>query len=270
MSDPEQMKRRMAELQNSLKLQKEQLAYQLALKELQIKQQQQNLHKQMKTQNNTTIRTTVTKSLTTSTKPAPYPYPFTAAKGGIRSNQGGRGGNYRGGYKGFVGRVNISHSHSPSPSPSPVSSANSSHNNSSSNLNGNSNDNSTFVKTKHGLVNTSVYDTNFKKKLREQKYIQQLKKDLHKHVFENRSTYEYKNHILIDNLKFVLVDAGNTLALISVQFEDTQKEIMSVDDLKVMVAFEGRKYIKSYTGDFHLQRFKGSYVILFLQIIINI
>ncbi|GME81096.1 unnamed protein product [Ambrosiozyma monospora] len=242
MSDAEQMKRRMAELQNSLKLQKKQLAYQLALKELQIKQQQQNLQNQMQPQNSTTTRTKVTNSTTKLTKPAPYPYPFTAARGGIHSNRGGRGGNYRGGYKGFVGQANISHSPSPSPSPSPTSSANSSLSNSSTNLNGNSNNNSIFVKTKHGLVNKNVYDTNFKKKLREQKYIQQRKKDLHKHVFENRSTYEYKNHILIDNLKFVLVDAGNTLALISVQFEDTHKEIMSVDDLKVVVAFEGDRW----------------------------
>ncbi|VEU23826.1 DEKNAAC104857 [Brettanomyces naardenensis] len=81
------------------------------------------------------------------------------------------------------------------------------------------------------------------------------KKRLFRNVYKNRIKYNYKNRILINELKYVSTDGGNTLALVSTQKENSapKAELTSIDDLELWITFKGKKYVKDYQANYNLQ-----------------
>ncbi|QPG72901.1 hypothetical protein FOA43_000204 [Brettanomyces nanus] len=89
--------------------------------------------------------------------------------------------------------------------------------------------------------------------IRKLKALGKAKKALFKYIYQNRIKYNYKNRILIKGLKYVPIHGLNSLALTSTENEDTHKELTSIDDLDLWVSYQGKNYVKDYSGKYNLQ-----------------
>lgn len=80
-----------------------------------------------------------------------------------------------------------------------------------------------------------------------------LRRKLVTYVYKNRHDYSYKNRFYINDLKYVLINSGNTMALVSTQNESTKAPIASIDSLPLWIPYKGKKYVKSFSGKYNIQ-----------------
>lgn len=75
---------------------------------------------------------------------------------------------------------------------------------------------------------------------------------LMKHILKNRKKYYYKNRYFFNGYKFVLIDNGTALALVSTHHELTGKPVTDAISLPLFIVYSRRTYVKTPSGTFTL------------------